>query len=1180
MPLTSNYKEAQLAARALEGKIRAESARSIQISIQRYIATIETQIKRLPPGANQAARTRFLRASQSVFDNAANRLESQVVQATTEGRAVMFEESQAVMAEAADRAADIVGIDKAALGAVKVPPVSMLGAYENLGATVSWKTLVNSHIASVKDEVNFIVREAILDGADPRALARGLRQYVVGDESLRAAMSKKGFDWRKARAAPGTRGAARRIDFNARRISFSEIHNARREAEAQHFAADPFIRAVRWTLAPDRGSANIPDECDVLAVIDAYGMGPGIYPVNKVPGSPHPFDRCEIEPVTTDDPVTAAQPIESPPFRRGAVANLPIPNVPKGGRLSRARARRIREHASDSIAVGNRAELQSILDDLAKAAEDAMAQTAPTAATLAKAQRALELREQGFTFTEIGQALGTNDSNAFRLVKIAKKEGLVVGKPVIPPVQPIPTPPVPPTAPPPLPPQPSSLTANQVFEIKKNLASGIAPETMGLSDATANLVVKAADDLLAAGEFEFTGLTVQKTANDARFVYVNRLKGQSLESMASQLHLGVPRVRELSKLADELIQQGQFQGSTIPGSGIGAGQGGSVPTATVAQTVPDTAIEFIRPTKAEANALGLKSAPGQKTIENAQTVFRRVAAGASDTTIANELGLGVARIRELKALGRKLKKGGFTKGKTSGVPPGGTPKGVASKFTDDELRFLTPEELVLDKNERELILSFRKSSLEKPGAEVRASLRTKGEDIDFSSGASGIVQTLRGKEIAQAYGKKSFGVSSYEGYPDLMRAVDKMAKPKRYWTGSGNSSYSRLGSEIKMSTDYSLTGLSPETRGAWIFRHEYGHHLDNMLGSFNKYRGYHSFDKRAALKKAYDVSLKNAKANSTTFKQIEDTLRHFNSHMPVGGRDIVNDLIHSLTWDFGDVANAVGARRLGYGHPRSYLLRKGNAETEFFANWFSVMSAPDNAVRYTFNGITYDLRTELRKIFPQYAKAFDDAIANVVNSGTTPPLPIGGPNIPPGLTGLEAVAHLKAKGFKTTGSWYFQHDTARKAQRSVRTAFTDGEKRAVNSYINNGYVQINKRLRDKERITPTITNIDRVIARSEIPENMTIWRGGRAPVEGRLRVGATYTDPGFLSCSSKQSIARKFVASGGRKRVMIEIRLRKGQRGYAVNPSNYSEYEVLLPRDAEFIIVDVVNTQHIIVEMI
>jgi hypothetical protein len=205
-------------------------------------------------------------------------------------RVVLFEEVERVWKIAATAAAK---------AEIPAPPLTMLGAYENLGE-IPWRTLISRHVANAAGEVRAIITRGITHQVDPDALARALRPYMQGAEAFHAAFGS--FDDATRRMLQVQSGpladAAKRLNFNARRIAFSELHNARQEAEVQHFALDPLVEAVGWRLSPYRGPyARIPDICDVLAQQDFYGLGPGVYPVDAVPVPPHPHDKCERVPI-------------------------------------------------------------------------------------------------------------------------------------------------------------------------------------------------------------------------------------------------------------------------------------------------------------------------------------------------------------------------------------------------------------------------------------------------------------------------------------------------------------------------------------------------------------------------------------------------------------------------------------------------------------------------------------------------------------------------------------------------------------------------------------------------------------------------------------------------------------------------------------------------------------------
>lgn len=192
-------------------------------------------------------------------------------------------------------------------------------------------------------------------GVGQEELARRLRRYVTGSEKFAPLFTEvptqqgtvAKLDLRKI--PKEDLGATQQMVHNARRIAFSEPHNARAEAEIGHMRTDPFVEAVRWTLSPVRSTVGwaAPDECDYLAVNNVWGLGPGIYPVDRVPPPPHPWDRCEKMPVLRPPArMEHPKPHGFEPKRDSVVDGGDIPNE---RRVTPAAAERIRQNAWEAI---------------------------------------------------------------------------------------------------------------------------------------------------------------------------------------------------------------------------------------------------------------------------------------------------------------------------------------------------------------------------------------------------------------------------------------------------------------------------------------------------------------------------------------------------------------------------------------------------------------------------------------------------------------------------------------------------------------------------------------------------------------------------------------------------------------------------------------------------------------
>lgn len=354
-----SYRAAQLDARRRMNAVDAELARRIQGALDDFADDLVRAMGALPPGRREAAE-----AAQDIVRFLSARLYREMERATAGGRELTFNEVRGIWDEAMRKVADAEGIPDRLMGAIRVPPATMLGAFESLNADVPWRTLLRNQVAAAATEAGAIVRQGVASGVGPDEVARRLRKYVAGSEGFKAFEGADGkIDLRKVPA--NVRGAAGQMRYNAERIAFTEIHNARHEAEVQHMTADPFVEANLWQLAPDRGTARIPDGCDWIARGDYYGLGRGVYPVHATPSLVHPFDRCEVIPV----PRAATEALE----RDGTPKPKPKPNrqrdpasvaLPGSRTMTPAAKRRQHGMARDAIRLGERAGRQLVERDL------------------------------------------------------------------------------------------------------------------------------------------------------------------------------------------------------------------------------------------------------------------------------------------------------------------------------------------------------------------------------------------------------------------------------------------------------------------------------------------------------------------------------------------------------------------------------------------------------------------------------------------------------------------------------------------------------------------------------------------------------------------------------------------------------------------------------------------------
>jgi hypothetical protein len=315
-PNFSAYRQAQLKARARAWALRLQALGRLDEALWKYATTLEKRLAALPAGPAQVTRRLAAERSLQITQQMAADLADSLGKAVAEGRDVAFEDILKIQTDASLAVAQSVDVPDALLGAVVKPNLTLAGAWESLGAgSATWKTLLKGYVQNAAQETQQIVTQALLEGVSPAELSRRLRPYVLGAEPFQKAFQGAGAITDKMLRDPLLTGEAKRLRYNADRIAFSEIHNARGEAEIQAFAADPFVKAVAWRLSPNRGKIRRRDACDGLASTNYYGLGPGVYPVMRVPTSPHPFCRCERVPISR--PLSEIhQPKPDPPLQQ------------------------------------------------------------------------------------------------------------------------------------------------------------------------------------------------------------------------------------------------------------------------------------------------------------------------------------------------------------------------------------------------------------------------------------------------------------------------------------------------------------------------------------------------------------------------------------------------------------------------------------------------------------------------------------------------------------------------------------------------------------------------------------------------------------------------------------------------------------------------------------------------
>ena len=338
MSVASEYERARERARTAMFALSAQEARAVDRALGRFVARVRNELDALSPGARRRAAREL---ESRIATEAARQLFEEIEGAVAGRRRLAFDGVFSIWSEAAER---IIAEGFAPRGfQIRLPSLTTMGAWEAVGSPATWRSLLAEHVRRAGVEAGAVVREAIALDVEPGEIARRLRRYVQGAEELRDLFEDGRLDLR--RVPREMRGAAQRVRFNAERIALTEVHNARGEAEWAYMLRDPLTEAVRWTLAPNRGRIEPPDVCDALAGEDFYGLGPGVFPVNRVPAPPHPFDRCERVPIPR-------------PFERRdqpkPEGRLGIPSTLRSVRARGRKAERILDDVSTTLARSER----------------------------------------------------------------------------------------------------------------------------------------------------------------------------------------------------------------------------------------------------------------------------------------------------------------------------------------------------------------------------------------------------------------------------------------------------------------------------------------------------------------------------------------------------------------------------------------------------------------------------------------------------------------------------------------------------------------------------------------------------------------------------------------------------------------------------------------------------------
>lgn len=289
------YEEAILRARRATRAIADDALATLDRALASWVLEIERELRKL--GANTPA-GRKLKQSLDALRAMSEGYRRTVRDSVTASRVLSGQTTIRLWAEAQNTLGRLTASSHTAV----MPDFVSAGAFSRLGGA-HWRTLLDGHTSKARGEVERIILEGLARGASPSDIAPRIRRYIQGADDFAVAFGKlKGqrvdpFNLPLSAIPKELRGEAKRIKYNADRIAASEVNNARAEAELLMFSADPFIVAVKWQTAPNRGKMKPPDICDAYAASNPFGLGAGVWPLHAVPSPPHPWDRCERVPI-------------------------------------------------------------------------------------------------------------------------------------------------------------------------------------------------------------------------------------------------------------------------------------------------------------------------------------------------------------------------------------------------------------------------------------------------------------------------------------------------------------------------------------------------------------------------------------------------------------------------------------------------------------------------------------------------------------------------------------------------------------------------------------------------------------------------------------------------------------------------------------------------------------------
>lgn len=130
----------------------------------------------------------------------------------------------------------------------------------------------------VRQNLHDMIEQCINHGLSAVEFSRAVEQYL----------KKPGPAW-TTKITPSVTGRGS-VKYNALRLARTETSNAYRLGHALGAQKSAIVKGIKWELSRSHPEKDI---CDQWATQDLYGLGPGVYPPDKLPPG-HPNCLCHL----------------------------------------------------------------------------------------------------------------------------------------------------------------------------------------------------------------------------------------------------------------------------------------------------------------------------------------------------------------------------------------------------------------------------------------------------------------------------------------------------------------------------------------------------------------------------------------------------------------------------------------------------------------------------------------------------------------------------------------------------------------------------------------------------------------------------------------------------------------------------------------------------------------------